>query len=142
MTAPPAIPGGYEWQTVALFSTLGALVVLAVIYAHLCNSKGTSTICLWDLIKDDGKISDRKAIEFGGFVALTAWCSVEVIRGGPSETLLLGYGTLCIAGRVAGQVINLKNNRLALDAESAEIWDVQQNSPTREPKRARAVSSE
>jgi hypothetical protein len=135
---------GYEWQTVALFATIGALVVVAFIYAHFTRAGGASSINLWDLVKDDGegsRISGRKATEFGGFLAMTAWLSVEVIRGTPSETLLLGYATLCIAGRVAGQVVNLKSRRLELDSESKEIWDVQSNSPQVTPRRAK-VSSE
>jgi hypothetical protein len=141
MTAPPVV-GGYESQTITLFVAVGVTVLALLLYGHFSNSKGAAAINLWDLIKDDGRASGRKAIELGGFIAMTIWCGVEVIRGTPSETLLLGYAGLCIAGRVAGQVVNLKNKRLELDNESAEIWDVAANSPQREPARASKVSSE
>jgi hypothetical protein len=126
---------------VAVFAGGSLIVLCALLYAHFSKSRDTYDICLWDLIKDDGKASGRKAIELGGFLVLSASVMIEVIRGTPSTEFLLGFGALCIVGRVAGQVVNLKNNRHALDVESQEIWDVASNSPERS-RRVQKVTSE
>jgi len=103
--------GAYEWQTVVLWCVVGSFVAAALLHVH--RSPKYKDACLYDLISDEGRISSRKFMEFGGFIVSTVAVVVCVIRGEvPTEMVaLIGvYATVFVIGRAAGQAIHTAGN--------------------------------
>jgi hypothetical protein len=104
-----------ELPTVLLYSFVAIAASLMLWQWHRSDRfKGFSLV---DLVAEDGKLSSRKFMEFGAWVAATIAFVVMTIRGTITEAWLVAYTGVFVLGRLGGQVTHTMSETTTRKAE-------------------------
>lgn len=123
-----------EWQTALLFAAIAAYLCW-ILYRWHTDPK-LAGFSLLDLVAEEGKLSSRKFMELGSWIAATVVITVLTIRGTVTEGFLLAYIGIASGARAAGQLIHQMGQRQRTTARGDDDYD---DRPPARPKRATSL---
>lgn len=104
-----------ELPTVLLYSGVAIAAIVTLWQWH--RSDRLKAFSLVDLVAEDGKLSSRKFMEFGAWVAATIAFVVMTIRGTLTEGIIGLYLGAFILGRLGGQITHTMSATMTRKAE-------------------------